>query len=241
LASRKEQKERLRREREAREQEARERERRRRLVGYGAGGALAVAAVVVVAVLLLSGGGGGGSASGEKDTANILPSGGKVPPPNVTDLRTAAKRAGCEMKKFKATSREHVTDINKKIHYSSNPPTSGSHYEAPADDGAYSESPPVDQLVHNLEHGRVIIWFKPGLPRSTRADLKAFFDEDTYQMVVTPKSDMPYQVAATAWGRDPAPNGTGYLLGCRKADSQMFDALRDFREEHRGKGPEPVP
>jgi Protein of unknown function (DUF3105) len=240
LASRKEQKERLRQEREAREQEARERERRRRLIGYGAGGALVVAVVVVLAVLLL-GGGGGDSASGDKSSSDLLPGGGKVPSPDVTDLRTAAKRAGCELKSFKATSREHVTDIHKKIHYSSNPPTSGSHYEAPADDGAYSKSPPVDQLVHNLEHGRVIIWFKPGLPRSTRANLKAFFDEDTYQMVLTPKSDMPYEVAASAWGRNPLPNGTGFLLGCRKADPKLFDALRDFREAHRGKGPEPVP
>jgi Protein of unknown function (DUF3105) len=241
LASRKEQKEQLRREREAREREAREQERRRRLVGYGVGGGLALVAVVVVAVLLLGGGGGGGSASGEKATSDVLPGNGHVPPPNITDLATAAKKAGCELKRFKATSRQHVTDIHQKIHYSSNPPTSGSHYQVPADDGAYSKSPPVDQLVHNLEHGRIVIWFKPSLPRSARADLKAFFDEDSYQMVLTPKSDMPYQVAASAWGRDPLPNGTGYLLGCRTFTPQFFDAVRDFRDAHRGKGPEPVP
>jgi hypothetical protein len=240
VSSRKEQKERLRQEREAREREAREAERRRRLVGYGIGGVLALAALVVLAVVLL-GGGGGDSASGEKANAEVLPGGGKVPPADITDLRTAAKKAGCELKSFKATSREHVTNIHQKIRYSSNPPTSGSHYQVPADDGAYAKSPPVDQLVHNLEHGRIVIWFKPSLPKSARADLKAFFDEDSYQMVLTPKPDMPYQVAASAWGRDPLPNGKGFLLGCRKFTPKLFDALRDFRDAHRGKGPEPVP
>jgi uncharacterized protein DUF3105 len=238
VASRKEQKERLRREREAREREARERERRRRMVGYGAGGALALAAIVAVVVVLVAGGGGSGDA---KEGGDVFPDGGQVPAANVSDLSAAAKAAGCQLKSFKATSREHVTDINAKIHYSSNPPTSGRHYEVPADDGVYSESPPVIQLVHNLEHGRIVIWAKPALPKGDREGLKAFFDEDSYQMVLVPKSDMPYQVAATAWGQDPAPQGTGYLLGCPRYSPKIFDALRDFRDRHRGRGPEPVP
>jgi hypothetical protein len=237
VASRKEQKERLRKEREAKEQEARQRDQRRRMVGYGVGGALALAALVAVGVVLLGGGGGGS----HKATASVLPDGGKVPPSQISDLKSAAKAAGCELKSFKATSRNHVTNIHQKIHYSSNPPTSGEHYQFPADDGAYGTSPPVDQLVHNLEHGRIIIWFKPTLPKSVRANLKAFFDEDTYQMLLVPHPNMAYEVAATAWGQDPTPNGTGYLLGCKRYNTKIFDALRAFREAHRGKGPEPIP
>jgi hypothetical protein len=240
VASRKEQKERLRREREAREQEAHERDRKRRMVGYAAGGGLALAALVAVVVVLVAGG-GGGSSGDPGGGGDVFPGGGQVPAANISDVTAAAKAAGCELKSFKATSREHVTDINAKIHYSSNPPTSGKHYEQPANDGIYSTSPPVIQLVHNLEHGRVIIWAKPTLPKAARANLKSFVDEDSYQMVLVPKSDMPYQVAATAWGQDPVPNGTGYLLGCRTYTPKIFDALRDFREKHRGRGPEPIP
>ena len=69
--------------------------------------------------------------------------------------------------------------------------------------------------MHNLEHGRVIIWFKPSLPKDTRADLKALFDEDTYQMVLVPRAKMPYQVAATAWNGTPEPSGT--RAGCSPA------------------------
>jgi hypothetical protein len=99
----------------------------------------------------------------------------------------------------------------------------------------------VVRLVHSLEHGRVIVWFKPTLAKDARANLKALFDEDNYQMIITSKSDMPYEVAATAWNAKPAPLGTGQLLGCPRLSDRTFDALRAFREEHRGAGPEPVP
>jgi hypothetical protein len=95
--------------------------------------------------------------------------------------------------------------------------------------------------VHTLEHGRVIVWFKPSLPAEQRANLKALFDEDTFQMVLTPNDTMPYAVAATAWSREPVQLGTGRLLGCDTYNEKIFDAIRAFRDEHRSNGPEPVP
>ena len=41
-------------------------------------------------------------------------------------------RAGCRLKSNKATSRAHITNIHQKVHYSTNPPTSGRHYYVPA-------------------------------------------------------------------------------------------------------------
>ena len=82
---------------------------------------------------------------------------------------------------------DHTTDPKERVKYDSNPPTNGRHFVVPADDGEYSDAPTDEQLVHNLEHGRVIIWFKPSLPRNERADLKALFNEDTYQMVLVPR------------------------------------------------------
>jgi len=88
----------------------------------------------------------------------------------------------------------------------------------------------------------VVIWFKKTLPKGERADLKALFDEDSYQMLITPnETGMTYAVAATAWNREPEPGGTGRLLGCSTLTPQAFDAIRAFKDEHRSNGPEPVP
>lgn len=235
MSSRKEQKEALRREREERERAAKEAERRKRLVGYGAAGALGLAAAVVV-VLLVAGGGS------DKHTASksVLPDGGSVPQEKLTDLTEAVKAAGCQLKSFPAKSRDHIANADQKVKYGSNPPTSGQHYQVPAEDGAYDQAPPDTALVHTLEHGRVIIWFKPSLPASERANLKKFFDDDTYHMVIVPRENMPYDVAASAWNADPQPLGTGRLLACPKYNEKLFDALRAFREEHRDNGPEVV-
>lgn len=239
MASRKEQKENLRREREERERAAKEVERRKRLVGFGAAGVL-VAAVAVVLVFVLVGAGDDSKSVGGSDS--VLPDGGSVPDQEITDLDEAAKAAGCELKSFRATSREHTADLAEQVGYASKPPTSGKHFQVPADDGAYEEAPDPKELVHSMEHGRIVISFKRSLPKSDRADLKALFDEDTYQMLIVPDTTgMSYQVAATAWNADPVPNGTGRLLGCPRMNAKTFDAIRAFKEEHRSNGPEPVP
>ncbi|MBN1529646.1 MAG: DUF3105 domain-containing protein [Thermoleophilaceae bacterium] len=237
MSSRREQKEALRREREQREKEAQAAAARKRLVGYGGGGLLVIAVVLVLVFAL----GGGGDSGGSVDP-DVLPGGGSVPEQTEFDLKAAAKSAGCELKDVKATGNfDHTTDPNERVKYNSNPPTSGRHYVVPADDGAYTTSPTDEQLVHELEHGRVIIWFKPSLPEDTRAELKALFDEDTYQMVLTPRPNMPYQVAASAWNGTPEPSGMGRLITCASVQPEMWDALRAFRDEHRSNGPEPVP
>jgi hypothetical protein len=239
MASRREQKEQLRKEREQREAAAKAGQRRKQLIGYGVGGAIVLVAVIV-AVALLAGGGGGSNSSASGD---VLPDGGSVPEvKDDVDVATAAKAAGCELKSFPAKSREHIADLAQTIKYASKPPTSGSHYQAPAEDGAYDDPPDVKELVHTLEHGRIIVWFKKGLPADQRAALKAFYDEDTYQMVLVPDTTgMTYAVAATAWNRDPQPNGTGQLLGCAKFNDDVFTAIESFKDENRSRGPEPVP
>ena len=61
-------------------------------------------------------------------------------------------------------------------------------------------------------------------------------------MILVPRPNMPYAVAATAWNPDPTPNGTGRTLApCDWDATSVIDALRAFRDEHRSNGPEPVP
>jgi hypothetical protein len=239
VSHRREQKERLRQEREERERQARAAQQRKKMVGYGIGGALAVAVAIVLAVVLLGGGDGGGGSDAQ--AAEVFPSGGSFPKQTVFDVKPAAAAAGCKLSTVKATSRQHTTSLSDHVKYSTNPPTSGKHYQIPADDGIYGDAPQDEQLVHNMEHGRVIIWVKPSAPQDVRAGIRAFVEDDPYQMVLVPRANMPYEVAATAWDADPAPNGTGELMTCAKATDKMYDALASFRDEHRSQGPEPIP
>lgn len=236
MASRKEQKEQLRQERLQREEEAKATAARKRMVGYGVAGVLGVGVLIAIVLIVTSAGGGGGGkkAAGSGDYPSA-----SVPKRKVTDLAKATSAAGCQLKSFKSTGRNHV---QTKVKYDSNPPTNGNHFPEPAQDGVYTQAPPITQLVHTLEHGRIIMWFKPGAPAKVRGSLKALFDEDPYQMVLTPNTTkMPYQVAASAWGRDPAPLGRGYLLACKTYNDRVPDAIRDFRDKHRGNGPEAIP
>jgi hypothetical protein len=184
----------------------------------------------------------GGSSDDASSAGNNFPSGGSVPKQKQFDLAKAAAAAGCELKSNPANSREHLQDPNQKVKYATNPPNSGKHYAIPAEDGLYNGPPPPDTaLVHTQEHGRVIIWAKPSLPVDARKQLRALFDEDSYQMVLVRRPNMPYAVAATAWNHDPTPNGTGRTLGCPRWDENVIDALRAFRDEHRSNGPEDIP
>ena len=134
-----------------------------------------------------------------------------------------------------------MAEIDAQIDYPTNPPTAGRHFGAAAEDGIYDEAPPDITLVHSHEHGRVVIWFKPSLPATDRAGLRALVEDDEDKMLLVPRADMSYDVAATAWNADPEPLGTGRLLGCPEFSPEVYDALRTFRDEHRGKGPEPIP
>lgn len=54
--------------------------------------------------------------------------------------------------------REHVTDI-AGIAYTSNPPTSGSHFPVWAKPGVYDRLISDGYLIHSMEHGYVVIWY----------------------------------------------------------------------------------
>jgi hypothetical protein len=182
-------------------------------------------------------GGGGGT---------VFPEGGSVPEERGLSLEQAARAAGCVLETTRSRGAKdglHTATPDERVHYRGNPPTLGRHWPPgyQAQDGVYDEAPADEALVHTMEHGRVIIWAKPTLPRNVRTTLRALFDEDSYQLVLTPRENMPYAVAATAWNGDPGPAGTGRTLGCPEWNEQVVDALRAFRDEHRSRGPEAVP
>jgi hypothetical protein len=237
VSSRQEEKERRRQERLAREAEAEAAERRRRLIGLAAGGVLVVGIIVAV-VVAVSGGGGGSESADNKPRAKPVQK-VAIPPAKITNLNAAAKAAGCTLRTFVPgpNDRNHVTG---SVTYRQNPPVFGPHNPVPAHDGDYAgQSPPAtEQLVHPLEHGRVIIWYQPTLSGHQVAQLETLFAEpivqgapEGYKQILVSRPGMPFTVAATSWGQQ---------LGCPKFNDKVFDAIRTFRRTYVDHGPEQV-
>jgi Protein of unknown function (DUF3105) len=248
MASRKEEKERLRQARiEAEKREASEAQRRL-MLGYLVAGLLAVA-VLAGLVLVIAGSGGGGGGDAGPEEAHIVPETGTPPegaepddregttPPAIqqADLAAAAKAADCELQlDLPDEGNSHLRPNEDPPDYETDPPTSGDHIVPPlqAADGAYIDPVEPVNFVHSLEHGRVVILYDPELPEEDQLMLKGVFDESPAGMLMFPNSDMPYDVAVAAWTQ---------LAGCEQYDDGVLDVIRDFRDTYRGQGPEPVP
>ena len=251
MASRKEEKERLRQQRLAAERAAASRGRTRLIAGYVVAGALAAAVLAGLVAVIASGGSDEGiDACGE---AHIENSGGTfrglepdcregTTPPTIkfADLQISAAKAGCELKlDLPLEGRTHVPN-SEPVQYKTVPPTSGNHNPVPIDDGAYitpiTDNPDqrtnIRSAVHALEHGRVEIQYKPSLPQNQQLALKGVFDEDPSGMLLFPNPDMPYDVGITSWQNE---------VICPTYNETVLDVIRNFRDTYLGNGPEQVP
>lgn len=85
--------------------------------------------------------------------------------------------------------------------YNSNPATSGPHYGAAVAPGIYRSHLPDGQTVHALEHGRVVIHYRPGTPDEIVAKLESIAKRYARDTVVHPNPTIDVQIALTAWGR----------------------------------------
>jgi hypothetical protein len=157
---------------------------------------------------------------------------------NAAAVPDAMKAAGCTYKTVKATSRDHVQSLNAKIKYLTSPPTSGKHYAAPATWGFYTSPANPIQVVHNEEHGGVILWWGSKVPSSTVDKLHSFYSSSPNAMVGTPYASLGSKVAISAWTAPSGGMGTGHLAVCTGFNEKAF---KTFRDAFRGKGPERFP
>lgn len=243
--------ERLRQERIAAEESDKSSGRNRLIVGYAIVSTV-VLAVAVLVFVLVSGGGDSSGGEGKDDggahinlnqevgnTNGVQPDerAGIVPPPaKVTDLKTAANQANCELRlELPDEGHTHLPKGSAPPNYKTSPPSSGNHVEPPYQqaDGAYSEPPEQLNVVHSLEHGRVAIEYSPDLPEQAQLELKGLYDTMYGAALLFPNDEMVYQVAAAAWTN---------LLTCREyKGAATLDAIRAFGKETWGKyGGEPV-
>ncbi len=197
-----------RRERERIQQQRQQRARRSRYLYLAAG----VAVLIVLVALALWGSG-------------ILNS--AAPPPPVA---ASAGSVTCSaVQTFPTLSRDHIEPNQSHPPYSSNPPTSGWHWANPQDWGIYTTPQVQEQLVHNLEHGGIILQYN-NLSAGEVKQLTDLVNRDNHHMIFAPYPGLTdAKVALTAWD---------HLQTCTGVDET---AIRAFVNSYRDKGPELVP
>ncbi len=128
--------------------------------------------------------------------------------------------------------RNHISNVAGGT-YNSNPPAGGDHYGQWATWGVQTIAPPDAMLVHNLEHGGVIIWYDPSKVDAATVQrlttLTRSLQDTNFRVILTPRpkgieSNKP--IAATSWG---------YLM---TEDQYNEGNLRAFFKKHISKGPE---
>ncbi|MBK5232088.1 MAG: DUF3105 domain-containing protein [Thermoleophilia bacterium] len=152
-----------------------------------------------------------------------------------TDLKEAVGQEACKIRAdLPDEGNKHLTRDDPAPDYKTVPPTSGPHIGPPLQqaDGAYSETPLPEDVVHSLEHGRIAIQYDPTLPEEAQLELKGLYDSAYSGALLFPNPDMPYAVAATAWTN---------LIGCEEYHgAATLDAIRAFAVENFDNAPEPL-
>jgi hypothetical protein len=171
----------------------------------GALAGVAVVAGVIVAIALAAGGGGDGG------------------------LREGLAAAGCTAQTFPAMGRQHVEQLKKGFKYNSDPPTSGPHHPTPAIWNVYDTTVEQFRLVHNLEHGGLIVQYGDEVPQATVQQIVGWYRADPNGIIVAPLPRLGDTIALTAWT---------HLASCPRFDEKAFD---EFRDTYRGRGPERIP
>jgi hypothetical protein len=197
-------------------------------------GVVAIAALAIILVATS----GGGSGSATSDAA----------------VKQAMVAAGCTYRDVKPyPPKKDPTNYHADVPtlttptkglWSTSPPSAGAHYGAWAVWGFYRQAVNPRQVVHNEEHGGVIIWWGPKVPGATIDKLESFYAEKSDGTFGTPYPTLGDKIALTAW-TDPAGHyyangdyGLGHIAICSAFNQKAFAT---FRDAYRGKGPEGIP
>ncbi|QPV61902.1 DUF3105 domain-containing protein [Halosimplex litoreum] len=176
-------------------------------------GLLAAAGGLVVYVTFLMGGSGGTAA------ASSLPDSGDG---SVVSQVQTEESNGLD-------HREQGTEID----YERVPPTSGAHWGRSWESaGFYSERPPLESLVHSLEHGAVVVYYDPAqLTPEAEEHLRGWATNQSgnwrsFIAVPNPNQNPESAYVLTAWTK-------------RLTMDEYDDAtVRAFTAEYIGRGPE---
>lgn len=119
----------------------------------------------------------------------------------------AVEAANLPGERFPSQGNRHVPLGADVPAYNSDPPTSGPHTNALVPWGVYGpedEVPPDQVLIHNMEDGGVVLWYRPSDdPAETNARIATLerAADGFRRIVIVPRADMPTEFALTAWQR----------------------------------------
>jgi hypothetical protein len=148
------------------------------------------------------------------------------------DIGVPLAEAGCgDIEEFESEGRDHLqTEGQPHDPYETDPPTSGPHYEIPADLGFYSEPLAPEQLVHNMEHGQIILWYRPDLPSDEVDQIEELVNREANSTVAVPYENLSSDegIVFTAW------------TASQRCEQVSEEALNIFRRRFQGNAPEPI-
>lgn len=132
---------------------------------------------------------------------------------------------------------DHLATLDQEhAPYASSPPTSGPHYTEPAPWGVSEVTIPDEQVIHNLEHGGVVISYQPSLPEAEQLRLRAFATELTardgqtknkgYKVILMPRAKNESPIEISAWT---------YSQSLQTIDTEQ---IQQFYRDHLNKAPE---
>jgi hypothetical protein len=116
--------------------------------------------------------------------------------------------------------------------YNSNPPTSGAHTLDEAPWGISQTQLPDIKLIHNLEHGGIVLHYRPDLDAAQQTQLTELARElqrRDRKVVLAPRPENDAPITATAWGR------------MVRQETLDADAIRAFFSAFINQGPERMP
>ena len=201
---------------------------RHRVLLYGFAASGFIGLIVVVLVIALGSGGG--------DPKQVAV--------DMTAANCSFKTVTAYVPKGQGT---HVNSLTKKLPWNTDPPSNGQHYPEWAVWGFYTQPVNPRMVVHNEEHGGVILWWGSRVPKATVAKLLAFYNEQPDGSFGTPYPSLGSKIAITAWTGDPSHYqqdgyyGQGHIATCPSYTPATKTAFEAFRKLFRGHGPEGIP
>lgn len=114
--------------------------------------------------------------------------------------------------------------------YNSNPPTSGPHIgDAVAGPGIKNKPVSDELVVHSLEHGAAVLWYRQDLKEEDVERLKKIFNEASGKKIMLSRKDMDTPIALTSWN---------YI---QKLDEVDEVKIKEFIAINNNRGPEKAP
>ncbi|MGC8781088.1 MAG: DUF3105 domain-containing protein [Anaerolineae bacterium] len=106
--------------------------------------------------------------------------------------------------RFPIQGQQHIAPGQAHPPYNSDPPTSGWHYDTPLASGFHEQPVADEQVVHNLEHGHVVIAYDcsrltdcQGTKDRLRELLRRYRN---WKVTAVPRQNADAAIALTAWG-----------------------------------------